>query len=123
MTDAEKRKLVEAVGECWHKRGGGYDGYCSKCGEIGPIQLDPLDPGDMEKIWVAFIKDKKKLKLFMNWLWNREIEYSLVSMSLRPGKATIWHLLANSLPLKYLPAPDLAAAMLEYFEEKEGEDA
>lgn len=111
MTNEQKRKVVESVGLEWHSR---VDvGECS-CGwvsggklasvedHIAYMNLDPTDPTDMYgKIIPAFIKD-------VDMFWG----FVVYLMTNTPGGLKASFILHTS-------TPDLADALLEYFEGKE----
>ena len=119
MKDSDKRLIVEKVGLCWHEWGETPKNIllweCIKCSETvkwnGQYQLDPLDPADMYgKIWVAFVKMEAKCRKFLDWL-NPEM-----------GAGGYLMFKDCQVDVQYLNASDLAQAMLEYFNEKEGKD-
>ena len=104
MNNKDKQYLIEKVGLCWHEYSEKpwQDCFkCRKCGEEGG-QLDPLDPGDMAKIWEAMdVGDKDE---FLSLLWdNTGQDYFAFAV-----------ILADT--------PKRAQAMLKYFKKKEKED-
>lgn len=121
MTDSDKRKIIESVGLEWHRRIG--SNLCS-CGfepegfareldmirHMMNVELDPLDPADMAKIWAAF-EDKDE---FYDWLICGEHRNKTTPQEFERFAGGRF---ADTLT----DTKKRAAAMLEYFKEKEGE--
>ena len=112
MDDKGKDKIIAFVGLCNHdyllkdiaERGNSDSIKCYLCGESTKTlhQLDPTDPADMYgKIWPAYIKKTKNEETnFVDYVWD-------------------WQ--ADDLIDLFTSPTDLAQALLDYIEQKEGE--